>query len=76
MSVQGRYCDECKDGFYFFPIKDGDDCQRCRCDLGGAFPQCNKLLGKEAFLFACFKLWQVLCWPSIFGSMKDENNDI
>ncbi|XP_022780822.1 laminin subunit alpha-3-like isoform X1 [Stylophora pistillata] len=44
-SVQGRYCVECKDGFYLFPLTKDSDCLRCPCDLGGAFPQCNKLSG-------------------------------
>lgn len=45
-SVQGRYCTECKDGFYFFPITEDTDCLRCPCDLGGAFPRCDKVSGK------------------------------
>ncbi len=45
-SVQGRYCTECKDGFYFFPITENTDCLRCPCDLGGAFPRCDKVSGK------------------------------
>ena len=38
---------ECKDGFYFFPITENADCLRCPCDLGGAFPQCDKVSGEH-----------------------------
>lgn len=41
---------ECKDGFYFFPITENVDCLRCPCDLGGAFPQCDKVSGEEIFI--------------------------
>lgn len=50
-SVKGRYCDECKDGFYFFPITEGSDCLQCPCDLGGAFPQCDRLSGERTLIF-------------------------
>ena len=46
-SIHGRYCDECKDGFYFFPITEATECLRCPCDLGGAYPRCNKVTGKD-----------------------------
>jgi len=46
-SVQGKYCVECRDGFYFFPITENADCLRCPCDLGGAFPQCDKVSGEH-----------------------------
>ena len=45
-SVQGRHCVECKDGFYLFPLTEDSDCLRCPCDLGGAFPQCDKVSGE------------------------------
>ena len=37
---------ECKDGFYFFPITEDKDCLRCPCNLGAAFPQCDKVTGE------------------------------
>ncbi len=62
-SVQGRYCTECKGGFYFFPITEDTDCLRCPCDLGGAFPRCDKVSGKYIFIYIYFMvLCNLLSW--------------
>ena len=44
-TVQGGLCEECKDGFYNFPQSGQHECQQCPCDLGGAYPLCNKDIG-------------------------------
>ena len=44
-TVQGGLCEECKDGFYNFPLSGQQECQQCPCDLGGAYPLCNKDIG-------------------------------
>lgn len=73
ISVQGRYCDVCKDGFYFFPINLGQDCLQCPCDLGGAFPQCNKVTGEKMYIFMSSVVSVSLHWPAIFGQGKQNN---
>ena len=45
-TVQGSYCTECKDGYYFFPVQSDDECVGCPCDLGGAFHGCDKHSGE------------------------------
>lgn len=43
--TDGRICDTCKDGYYKFPDRLGDDCSPCPCNVGGSLPACNKNTG-------------------------------
>ncbi|XP_028394884.1 laminin subunit beta-2-like [Dendronephthya gigantea] len=44
-NIEGGKCSECKDGFYFFPTKRESDCQKCPCNVGGAYEICEKQTG-------------------------------
>ncbi|GFO42017.1 laminin subunit alpha-1-like [Plakobranchus ocellatus] len=46
-NVQGRACNQCKDGFYGLSSDDDNGCTVCGCDVGGSVNQvCNKLSGQ------------------------------
>ncbi|XP_048586843.1 laminin subunit beta-2 isoform X1 [Nematostella vectensis] len=44
-SIQGVYCDGCRDGFHTFPTQGDGGCAPCQCDLGGGFSICDKSSG-------------------------------